>query len=76
MNPMSAWLLVSGQNRPSNRQTRRSGLVVTEEGNGQLSLAWNAVTGAAGYNLYRSPVSGGGWVKVNTAPLSGDQLHR
>ncbi len=46
------------------------GLAVTDEGNGQLSLAWNAVAGAAGYNLYRSPVSGGGWVKVNAAPLA------
>ena len=23
--------------------------------------AWNAVSGAASYNVYRSPLSGGGW---------------
>ena len=40
-------------------------LHVTDEGNGQVSLAWNAVAGAAGYNVYRSPVTGGGYVKVN-----------
>jgi hypothetical protein len=43
---------------------------VTAEGNGAVSLAWNKTPGAAGYNLYRSPVSGGGWVKVNSAPLT------
>ena len=37
------------------------------------SSAWPGTrcTGAAGYNLYRSPLSGGGWVKVNAAPLTG-----
>jgi fibronectin type 3 domain-containing protein len=45
-------------------------LRVTAEGNSQVSLAWDARTGAAGYNLYRSPLSGGGWVKVNAAPLT------
>lgn len=43
-----------------------SGLAVTGEGNATVSLAWNAVAGAASYNLYRSPVSGGGWVKVGS----------
>ncbi len=37
----------------------------------QVSLAWDAVAGAAGYNVYRSPVSGGGYVKVNGAPVTG-----
>ncbi|HEX9990845.1 MAG TPA: alpha-amylase family glycosyl hydrolase [Chloroflexia bacterium] len=47
-----------------------SGLQVTNEGNGQVSLSWNGVAGAAGYNIYRSPVGGGGWVKVNATPVS------
>jgi hypothetical protein len=47
-----------------------AGLQVTNEGNGTASLTWNGVSGAASYNLYRSPVSGGGWVKVNGAPLT------
>jgi len=68
--PDSALLLVTGMidlaplNAPVN-------LRVTNEGNGQVSLAWNPRTGATGYNLYRSPVSGGGWVKVNASPLTG-----
>ncbi len=45
-------------------------LVLTGEGDATASLAWNPVEGAAGYNLYRSPLSGGGWVKVNSAPLA------
>jgi glycosidase len=48
-----------------------SGLRVTSEGNGQVGLAWNAVAGAASYNVYRSPLSGGGWVKANTSPVTG-----
>ncbi|MFT3894824.1 MAG: alpha-amylase family glycosyl hydrolase [Anaerolineales bacterium] len=44
-------------------------LHVTNEGNATVSLAWNAVTGAK-YNLYRSYVSGGGWEKISSAPLT------
>ena len=70
LNAMSAWLLTTGQvdlmppAAPGN-------LRVTNEGNAQVSLAWNGVPGAAGYNVYRSPVSGGGWVKANAAPVTG-----
>ena len=39
-----------------------AGLHVTGEGDGQVSLEWSAVAGAAGYDVYRSPLSGGGWV--------------
>ena len=45
-------------------------LHLTNEGNATVSLAWDAVPGATGYNLYRSYVSGGGWVKVNTSLLT------
>jgi len=70
LNPWSAWLLATGTTdlKPTAAPT---GLHVTEEGNGQVSLAWNATSGAAGYNLYRSPLSGGGWVRVNSALLTG-----
>lgn len=37
---------------------------------GSVALTWGAVGGAAAYNVYRSPVSGGGYVKANAAPLS------
>lgn len=36
-----------------------------------VSLSWSAVRGVAGYNVYRSPVSGGGYVRVNGAPVTG-----
>lgn len=59
----SAWLLATGEIDllPTDAP---SGLAV-EEGNGQLVLTWDAVMDAAGYNVYRSPLNGGGWVKVN-----------
>ncbi|HRF46708.1 MAG TPA: alpha-amylase family glycosyl hydrolase [Anaerolineales bacterium] len=37
----------------------------------QVNLAWNAVPRAGGYNVYRSPLTGGGFVKLNGAPLTG-----
>jgi glycosidase len=48
-----------------------SGLRISSEGNAQVALAWNAVGGAAGYNVYRSPLSGGGWVRANDAQVEG-----
>jgi hypothetical protein len=69
LEPLSGLLLTgSGDLTPP---AAPSNLHVTNEGAGQLSLAWNSTSGAAGYNLYRSPLSGGGWVKVNDEPLSG-----
>ena len=41
------------------------------EGNAKVALSWAPVSGAAGYNVYRSPLSGGGWVKVNASPVGG-----
>lgn len=69
----SAWILTTAfiDLQPS---PMPSNLHVTEEGNAQVSLAWNSVAGAAGYNVYRSPVTGGGYVKVNADPLSGTSI--
>ena len=47
-----------------------TGLTVTDEADGSVSLAWNSVSDVDGYNLYRSPLSGGGWQKVNSQLLS------
>ena len=47
-----------------------TGLRVTSEGDGSVSLAWDAVSDAVGYNVYRSPLSGGGWVRANGAPVT------
>ena len=66
---LSAVVLVSGPvdllppGAPAN-------LRVTSEGSMTVSLAWDAVPGAHGYTLYRSPLSGGGWVKVGTALMA------
>jgi hypothetical protein len=35
--------------------------LVAVEGESQVSLSWDAVSGVVGYNLYRSPFSGGGY---------------
>jgi glycosidase len=43
--------------------------LAAEEGNGTVDLSWEEVSGAQAYNVYRSPLSRGGWVKVNSAPI-------
>jgi glycosidase len=70
LGPLSAVVLLTGK-VDLKPPAAPEGLIVTGEGDGSVSLAWSGVSGAAGYNLYRSPLSGGGWVKVNSAPLSG-----
>ena len=68
--PLSGLLLATGlvDLKPT---AAPASMAVTSEGSGTVSLSWAAVGGAAGYNLYRSPVRGGGWVKLNAAPLTG-----
>ena len=51
-----------------------TGLAVTANGV-SADLHWNAVGGAAGYNVYRSPLAGGGYTKVNDAPVTATNLH-
>jgi fibronectin type 3 domain-containing protein len=68
--PMSGFLLIT-QCADLTPPAAPTGLKVTAEGNGEVSLAWHGVFHAAGYNVYRSPLSGGGWVKANVAPLTG-----
>jgi glycosidase len=46
------------------------GLHVTAESANGLDVAWNAVSGAAGYDVYVSPLPGGGYVKANDAPVT------
>ena len=42
-----------------------SGLNVVAEASNQVSLAWSTVDGAAGYDVYVSPLSGGGYERAN-----------
>jgi len=41
-------------------------LALSGDGNSTASVSWNAVDGAASYEVLRSPVTGGGYVKVAT----------
>jgi glycosidase len=65
LGPLSAVLLLTG-NVDLTPTAAPAGLQVVEEGNGSASLQWNSVANVDGYNLYRSPLSGGGWQKVNS----------
>ncbi len=67
---LSAVLFISGETDLL-PEAAPANLYVTGEGDGSASLAWDGVSSAAGYNLYRSQLSGGGWVKVNSSPLAG-----
>jgi glycosidase len=44
-----------------------TGLLATE-GDGTVGLVWNAAADAYGYYVYRSPVTGGGYVRLNDTP--------
>jgi glycosidase/fibronectin type 3 domain-containing protein len=68
--PMSGALLVTGA-VDLEPPAAPSGLQVTGEGNAQVSLSWNAPSGAVAYNVYRSPVTGGGYLKANGSPVTG-----
>ena len=70
----SAWLLLTGT-VDLQPPAAPAGLNVTNEGDSEVSLAWNSVSGAAGYNVYRSPVTGGGYIKANAAPLAGNNFN-
>jgi fibronectin type 3 domain-containing protein len=45
-----------------------SGLTATA-GDGTVSLAWDSGADVAGYTIYRSRVSGGGYTRLNDAPM-------
>jgi glycosidase len=46
-------------------------LHVTAESANALSVAWTASAGATGYDVWVSPLSGGGYVRANDAPVAG-----
>jgi uncharacterized repeat protein (TIGR01451 family) len=43
--------------------------LVAAEMDGEVQLSWDAVTGAAGYDVYRSYVSGGGYTRIATGTV-------
>ncbi|MFW6070376.1 MAG: alpha-amylase family glycosyl hydrolase [bacterium] len=62
--PLSAAVLLPETGQDLLAPTAPSGLQVTDEGATSLSLQWSAVADAAAYRVYRSPLSGGGYVPV------------
>ena len=66
---LSAVILLSG-NVDLQATAAPADLHITEEGNTTVSMAWNAVASANEYTLYRSPVSGGGYVAIATGLTS------
>ncbi len=52
---------VRGQDLVAPRQPAN---LTAEAGNGQVALDWNGVPGAVAYRVYRSPVTGGGYVLI------------
>ena len=60
-------LILANINSDFSAPAAPTNLQVTSEGNGSVGLSWNTVSDAAGYNVYRSPLSGGGWEKVNAS---------
>lgn len=69
LDPESAMLLLTGQENlaPPDAPT---GANVTAESSSQVTVAWNAAAGATAYNVYFSPVSGGGYTRANSSPVS------
>jgi hypothetical protein len=62
--PLSALVLATGQidlTAPAPPTVKLDG-----DGPGSASISWAAVDGASSYEVYRSPVSGGGYVQVGT----------
>jgi glycosidase/fibronectin type 3 domain-containing protein len=66
LGPLSGALLAT-ENVDLDAPAAPNGLAVTSEGNGSVALSWNAAAGASSYGVYRSPVSGGGYVKAGDA---------
>ena len=44
---------------------------VTDEAATSVALSWRPAPGAAGYDVYVSPVTGGGYTKANASPIRG-----
>jgi fibronectin type 3 domain-containing protein len=47
-----------------------TGLTATMTGSDTINLSWSAVSGALGYNVYRSTALDGTFTKINSAPIT------
>ena len=57
------------------RPTAAPRLTLTGEGDASLDVSWARVPQAASYDVWVSPVTGGGYVKVNSAPVTARSFH-
>ncbi len=58
------WTVGSGTYQFTWNVLTAPGGLTASAGNGQVNLSWNAVPGASGYNVKRTPTSGAGYVTV------------
>ncbi len=66
LGPLQAAIFVINTGQVITGPAAPSGLSAAA-GNATVSLSWNAVSGAVSYNIYRSPVQGGGYVLIGNA---------
>lgn len=64
-NSYGIWLTPSGTNMTP--PAAPANLTVTAELSQTVTLSWSSVAGATGYNIYRSPLSGGGFELVGNS---------
>ncbi len=70
--PLSGTVLITEPGADLTPPAAPRNLEVTDEGDGSVSLRWQRPAGGPqAYNIYRSPVRGGGWVKLNSTPVTG-----
>jgi glycosidase len=72
--PMSAVVFISG-NVDLQPTAAPANLQVAGEGNSFVNLSWSVVSDSAGYNVYRSRLSGGGYEKLNGGPVLGTSFN-
>jgi glycosidase len=71
LEPMSGILLATTGDVDLAPPAAPQGLALEQEAESRVSIAWEPSPDAVGYNVYRSPMSGGGWVKVNVPLVTG-----
>lgn len=64
---------VSDSSSPASTATASLSITIAQGAAHSVSLTWTASpsSGVAGYNVYRSTVSGNDYTKINTTPVAG-----
>jgi len=69
MGAMWGAILIADEHQPLDPPDAPTGLEAVE-GNGEVALTWDAVTGATAYAVYRSYVYGGGYAKIGESAVT------